>query len=252
MYHREGGRDGPCGSCGRSRSWASRAADGDEPRGGQGRRAPRAGTRSGACRWCTTSAATCSSPPRSACIWRTSILRQDSCPSSAAASARSSTSGPASLPPSSSRLCSKRGCRPSATPSARRRRAGACGGGTAAFARELDGDEHLVAGRFTVADVMVGTTLMSTTRAGIADELDPSLKDYVGRLSLRPPSARCQARARLRPRTSRVAAGTRARAPQRLSQRPRALVDAAACRPSSQPGSGQSVNGAEGYRVRAF
>jgi glutathione S-transferase len=74
---------------------------------------------------------------------------------------------------------------------ARRRFAAAAG----AVARGLDGDEHLVAGRFTVADVMVGTALMFTTRAGIADALDPSLKDYVGRLAARPAFQRAAKRA---------------------------------------------------------
>lgn len=50
----------------------------------------------------------------------------------------------------------------------------------------LDGDGHLVGGRFSVADVLVGTTLMFTVRAGIADELPTSLKDYVARLAERP------------------------------------------------------------------
>jgi glutathione S-transferase len=50
----------------------------------------------------------------------------------------------------------------------------------------LDGSEHLVAERFTVADVMVGTALMFTTRAGIADQLPSSLTDYVGSLGKRP------------------------------------------------------------------
>jgi hypothetical protein len=34
--------------------------------------------------------------------------------------------------------------------------------------------------------VLVGTTLLFTTRAGIADELLSSLKDYVGLLAQRP------------------------------------------------------------------
>jgi glutathione S-transferase len=55
-----------------------------------------------------------------------------------------------------------------------------------AVAGALDGDEHLVGGRFSIADVLVGTALLFTTRAGIADELPSSLKDYVGRLAERP------------------------------------------------------------------
>jgi glutathione S-transferase len=55
-----------------------------------------------------------------------------------------------------------------------------------AVADALEGNEYLVGGSFGVADVMVGTALLFTTRAGIADELAPSLKDYVGRLGARP------------------------------------------------------------------
>jgi glutathione S-transferase len=58
--------------------------------------------------------------------------------------------------------------------------------GANAVEAALDGAEHLVAGRFTVADVMVGTALMFTTRAGITDLLSPSLTDYIGRLAQRP------------------------------------------------------------------
>jgi glutathione S-transferase len=50
----------------------------------------------------------------------------------------------------------------------------------------LDGNEHLVGEGFTVADVMVGTALLFTTRAGFADELPASLTDYTGRLAQRP------------------------------------------------------------------
>jgi glutathione S-transferase len=46
--------------------------------------------------------------------------------------------------------------------------------------------EYLVGGRFTIADIMVGTSLLFTTRAGFADELSPGLKDYVARLGARP------------------------------------------------------------------
>jgi len=55
-----------------------------------------------------------------------------------------------------------------------------------AVAGALDGNEHLVAGRFSVADVLVGTALLFTVRAGFADELPQSLKDYTGRLAQRP------------------------------------------------------------------
>jgi glutathione S-transferase len=55
-----------------------------------------------------------------------------------------------------------------------------------AVADSLNGNEYLVSGRFTVADVLVGTALQFTVRAGIADELSPTLKDYVGLLAQRP------------------------------------------------------------------
>lgn len=57
---------------------------------------------------------------------------------------------------------------------------------TLAVANSLNGNEHLVGDRFTVADVLVGTALQFTVRAGIAEELSPTLKDYVGRLAQRP------------------------------------------------------------------
>jgi glutathione S-transferase len=53
-------------------------------------------------------------------------------------------------------------------------------------AATLNGAEFLVAGRFTVADVMVGSALLFTTRVGIADQLSPGLTEYVGRLGQRP------------------------------------------------------------------
>ncbi len=59
-------------------------------------------------------------------------------------------------------------------------------GAADAIVAALDRSEHLVAGRFTVADVMVGTALMFTTRAGIADRLPSSLTNYVGRPAQRP------------------------------------------------------------------
>jgi glutathione S-transferase len=57
---------------------------------------------------------------------------------------------------------------------------------TDAVAAALDGVEYLVAGHFTVADVMVGSALMFTTRVGIADQLSPRLTDYIGQLAQRP------------------------------------------------------------------
>jgi len=55
-----------------------------------------------------------------------------------------------------------------------------------AVADALDGGDYLVGGRFTVADVLVGTAVIFTTRAGIAEELPPSLKTYMGQLTERP------------------------------------------------------------------
>jgi glutathione S-transferase len=55
-----------------------------------------------------------------------------------------------------------------------------------AVADALNGKEYLVGERFTVADVLVGSALLFTTRAGFAEELAPSLKDYVGGLAQRP------------------------------------------------------------------
>ena len=66
---------------------------------------------------------------------------------------------------------------------AARRRFDAAAG---AVAGALDGTEYLVAGRFSVADVLVGTALAFTARAGFAEELPPNLKDYVARLAQRP------------------------------------------------------------------
>jgi glutathione S-transferase len=66
---------------------------------------------------------------------------------------------------------------------AARRRFDAAAG---AVASAVDGEEYLVGGRFTVADVLVGTALAFTARAGFADELPTSLTDYVGRLAQRP------------------------------------------------------------------
>jgi glutathione S-transferase len=57
---------------------------------------------------------------------------------------------------------------------------------TDAAAAALDGGEYLVGGHFTVADVMVGSALMFTTRVGIADQLSPGLTDYIGQLAQRP------------------------------------------------------------------
>ena len=50
----------------------------------------------------------------------------------------------------------------------------------------LAGSEFLVGGRLTVSDIMVGSTLLFTTRVGIADQLPPALTDYLGGLGKRP------------------------------------------------------------------
>jgi glutathione S-transferase len=55
-----------------------------------------------------------------------------------------------------------------------------------AVAAALDGADYLVGGRFSVADVMVGSALMFTTRAGIADLLPPELTEYMTQLAQRP------------------------------------------------------------------
>ncbi len=57
---------------------------------------------------------------------------------------------------------------------------------TDAVAGTLDGEEYLVGGSFSVADVLVGTALAFTARAGFADELPQNVKDYVARLAQRP------------------------------------------------------------------
>jgi glutathione S-transferase len=54
-----------------------------------------------------------------------------------------------------------------------------------AVAAALEGKDHLVGETFTVADVMVGTALLFTTRAGFAGQLPQILKDYTGRLAQR-------------------------------------------------------------------
>jgi glutathione S-transferase len=55
-----------------------------------------------------------------------------------------------------------------------------------AVSSALDGNEYLVGGRFTVADVLVGSTLAFTERIGFADELPANLRDYLARLTQRP------------------------------------------------------------------
>jgi glutathione S-transferase len=55
-----------------------------------------------------------------------------------------------------------------------------------AVGEALDGGEHLVGGRFSVADVLVGSAVLFTTRARITEDVPPSLLEYVGRLGQRP------------------------------------------------------------------
>jgi glutathione S-transferase len=50
----------------------------------------------------------------------------------------------------------------------------------------LRDSEFLVGGRFTVADVLVGTALNNTRRAGFVDEMPSHLSDYTARLTARP------------------------------------------------------------------
>jgi glutathione S-transferase len=50
----------------------------------------------------------------------------------------------------------------------------------------LSSGEYLVGGRFTVGDVLVGSTLAFTQRIGFADELPANLRDYIARLAQRP------------------------------------------------------------------
>jgi glutathione S-transferase len=54
--------------------------------------------------------------------------------------------------------------------------------------------DYLVGRRFTVADVLVGTALLFTARAGIAEDVPPRLQQYLGRLGERPAFQRAAAR----------------------------------------------------------
>lgn len=55
-----------------------------------------------------------------------------------------------------------------------------------AVSSALGGRDYLVGERFTVADVLVGSTLAFTERIGFADELPVDLRDYMARLTQRP------------------------------------------------------------------
>jgi glutathione S-transferase len=63
-----------------------------------------------------------------------------------------------------------------------------------AVSGSLDGGEYLVGGRFTVADVLVGTALAFTSRAGFFEALPQNLQDYTARLAQRPAYQRAAAR----------------------------------------------------------
>ncbi len=58
----------------------------------------------------------------------------------------------------------------------------------------LDGSDYLVGGRFSVADVLVGSTLAFTERIGFADELPANLREYLARLVQRPARERAMER----------------------------------------------------------
>jgi glutathione S-transferase len=64
----------------------------------------------------------------------------------------------------------------------------------AAVADALGEHEYLVADRFGVADVLVGTAVAFTARAGFGDEMAPELQAYVARLAQRPAFQRAVAR----------------------------------------------------------
>jgi glutathione S-transferase len=81
------------------------------------------------------------------------------------------------------------------------RASGRFGEAAKAVAGALDGRDYLVAGRFGVADVLVGSALAFTARAGPAragldEKMPATLKDYVARLQARPAYKRASARTR--------------------------------------------------------
>ena len=63
-----------------------------------------------------------------------------------------------------------------------------------AVAVALDGNEFLVGGRLTVADVLIGSVMSWPVRAGFADILPDNIKEYVERLSQRPAYQRADVR----------------------------------------------------------
>ncbi len=64
----------------------------------------------------------------------------------------------------------------------------------AAVAQALGEHEYLVGASFSVADVMIGTALAFTKRAGFADDLPANLQQYVARLTERAAYQRAFAR----------------------------------------------------------
>ncbi len=74
---------------------------------------------------------------------------------------------------------------------AARRRFDAAAGAVAAA---LGPNEYMVGGRFSVADVLLGTALGFTRRAGFAEQLPENLKGYLGHLTERPAYQRALAR----------------------------------------------------------
>jgi glutathione S-transferase len=63
-----------------------------------------------------------------------------------------------------------------------------------AVAAALADDEYLLAARFSVADIMVGTAIAFTVRAGFSEDLPSNLKDYLTRLAQRPAYQRADER----------------------------------------------------------
>ena len=70
-------------------------------------------------------------------------------------------------------------------------------GAASAVSSALERSDYLVDGRFTVADILVGSALAFTERIGFADELPANLREYLERLTQRP--ARQRARERTTP-----------------------------------------------------
>jgi glutathione S-transferase len=64
--------------------------------------------------------------------------------------------------------------------------------GAGAVSAALEGKDYLVGERFTVADVLIGTTIGFTKRTG--DELPADLEQYLERLTARPAYARASER----------------------------------------------------------